>query len=406
MRDQVHVLTRRFASWGKLGRVWPLSPGVSAVILTVGAVAWILSGQIGSRSESAQANQAAGAKIGAGGHTDAPAMPVQVVTARAEDREIVARLSGRTEGGRRVALRSETAGRVAAIEARKGSRIADGAIVLRLAPDDRPAQLEQARALVRRRSMEAENASTLQVRGFQSEVKVAETASLLADARAALAAIQLDLERTTVRAPFAGVVDSLDVEIGSVVAVGSSLGTLIDLDPLRLVAFAGERAIARISAGMHGIARFPDGRERTGLVTYVSASGDAATRTFRVELAIENPGGVIPEMLSAEMILPLSRVPAVKVSPAVLVLDEAGRVGVKLVDSERRVAFRPVEIVADDADGFWLAGVPDGATLIVVGQEFVKPGMVVAAVPAGQASVPPVARAPAAGAPQGQPSAR
>ncbi|MEO1723610.1 MAG: hypothetical protein AAFR84_14550, partial [Pseudomonadota bacterium] len=60
-----------------------------------------------------------------------------------------------------------------------------------------------------------------------------------------------------------------------------------------------------------------------------------------------------------------------------LTLDDTGRLGVRTIDSESRARFIPVSVVRDTADGVWVAGLPDRATVIVVGQEFVRDGRLV-----------------------------
>ena len=67
------------------------------------------------------------------------------------------------------------------------------------------------------------------------------------------------------------------------------------------------------------------------------------------------------------------------ISPAVLTLDDAGAVGVKVVDSEDRVRFHAVNIIADTSEGVWLAGLPAKIRLITVGQEYVRDGQLVRA---------------------------
>jgi multidrug efflux system membrane fusion protein len=58
----------------------------------------------------------------------------------------------------------------------------------------------------------------------------------------------------------------------------------------------------------------------------------------------------------------------------VLTLDEAGAVGVRTVDAQGRVAFVPVQVIANASDGVWLVGLPAEANVIVVGQEYVRAG--------------------------------
>jgi multidrug efflux system membrane fusion protein len=104
------------------------------------------------------------------------------------------------------------------------------------------------------------------------------------------------------------------------------------------------------------------------------------TRTFTVELEIENADGSLPAGVTAEMNLPGSQALAQKISPALLTLDLDGNLGVKIVNDDRLVEFHPVVIAQSDTDGVWVAGLPESATIIVVGQGYVVPGQLVEAV--------------------------
>ncbi len=86
--------------------------------------------------------------------------------------------------------------------------------------------------------------------------------------------------------------------------------------------------------------------------------------------------------MTAELRLPAAERPAHRLSPAALTLSDAGAVGVKTVDADGRVRFREVEILADEPQGVWVAGLPETVTLITVGQEFVTEGQRVRPVPA------------------------
>ena len=63
-----------------------------------------------------------------------------------------------------------------------------------------------------------------------------------------------------------------------------------------------------------------------------------------------------------------------RLSPAVLTLDDEGRVGVKVINDNTTVQFLPVELIADGPEGMWLGGLPDSVELITVGHEFVSAG--------------------------------
>ena len=66
--------------------------------------------------------------------------------------------------------------------------------------------------------------------------------------------------------------------------------------------------------------------------------------------------------------------PAHYISPALLNINEAGKLGVKTLAEDNTVQFSELTIVRSDTGGVWVAGIPNQARLIVVGQGFVNTG--------------------------------
>jgi len=75
----------------------------------------------------------------------------------------------------------------------------------------------------------------------------------------------------------------------------------------------------------------------------------------------------------------VKQVASVHISPGILVLNDAGAVGVRVVQ-DGVVRFLPIQIVSDGPDGMWIAGIPEHVDIITVGQEFVTEGEKVKAV--------------------------
>lgn len=311
------------------------------------------------------------------GETPALTPSVRVRTLIAEPHAEAIAVLGRTEPSRAVTVRAETQGRVAEILVAEGAAIADGEPIVRLVEDDRRARLAEVEALLDQRTIELNAATKLADKGYQTQIRAAEMIALTEEARARLAAIELDLRRITVRAPFDGTVERRDVEVGDFVSVGDEIAYVIDLDPVLVVAELTERDIGRVARGQAASARLVTGQTVSGTIRYVSRVADPATHTFRVELEVPNPDGTIVAGATAELDVPLAPVAAHLVTPAVLTLGEDGTVGVKVVDGQGRVAFHPVTLVADGPEGVWVAGLPATATVIVVGQEFVVVGQAV-----------------------------
>jgi membrane fusion protein, multidrug efflux system len=297
-------------------------------------------------------------------------------------REVV--LNGRTEAVRTVRLAAEVSGRVVELAVEKGQRVAAGDVVAQLDRRDREASVAEAEATLAQRTIEYQAASRLGERGFQAETQVAASRAALETARYHLRRAEIELEHTTIAAPFAGVVEERPVELGSFVDVGDTVMRLVDLDPILVVSDVPEASIPQITVGSPAEIRLVDDSRREGTVRFVAREANERTRTFRAEVAVDNPDGAIPAGLSTTLALTLEAVPAHRVSPGILVLDDRGLIGVNAVDADSRVVFHPADIVRAEAEAIWLAGLPDRLELITVGQGFVAPGQTVAATDEGQ----------------------
>jgi len=351
-----------------------------AAALAVGSTLWIASGVVtGNEPSPVEAGQAAAPKV------SVPVVRVASLEARLKAKTVV--LFGRTEAIKQVDIAAETVGKIVTRAVKKGAWVKKGTVILRLAMDDREMRLAEAKAKLEYQEIAYNAAKQLSQQQFQSKVKLAEEWADLARARAELEAIELDIRRTKVRAPMDGFVDSLPLSIGEYIGVGDTVAGIVNLHPIRIVGQVSERNVTQIHLGGPATARLANGHEIKGVVRYISKIGSESTRTFRVDVWADNPEGSIPEGLTAEVRLPAGEELAHLVSPAVLTLDDAGAIGVKVVDGEDRVRFYPVSIVADMSEGIWLAGLPTKIRLITVGQEYVRDGQLVRVAPDQPAGV-------------------
>lgn len=351
---------------------------LTAAGMALAATAWILSGHFGHNGE---ANGKVAPEATATAEKALSLPRVRVRTQESEMRAGDLVLFGRTEAERRVEVRTETAGQVSDLVARKGDRLAKGTVIAKLAMDDRQARLAEAEARIEEARMSYEAGRKLAEKAFRSEVTVADQKAKLGTARAAVEAIRLDIERTTIRAPFDGVLDELPVQVGDYLDVAGPVATIIDLDPVLIAVEVAEKDVGRLSLGTKAQARLIDDRRVEGTIRYISKAGTMATRTFRVEVEVPNSDGSIAEGLTAEVHLATDSVRAHRIPRSVLTLADDGALGVKTVDADGTVAFHSVTLVADAPDGLWIGGLPDKATVITVGQEFVRAGQKVQPVP-------------------------
>lgn len=282
-------------------------------------------------------------------------------------------IHGSTEAKRSVTVRSEVAGRVAAVNVEHGQAVKAGAVLLQLATDDRKELLAQARALLRQRELEYQASKSLRDKGLRAQSQLAESLTLLEAARAQLKGAELNLARASITAPFDGVLQERLVDVGDYIKGGDPAALLLALDPIVVGGELAEKEVDQVAIGMAATAKLVTGAEFAGQISYISPAANSGTRSFRVEMEAENPAGQ-PAGVTAEIRVPLEEVSAHKLSPALLTLNDAGVIGVKTVNDGDVVEFHPVEILRADSEGLWVGGLPTRMRLITTGQGFVRAG--------------------------------
>ena len=275
---------------------------------------------------------------------------------------------------RETMIRAETSGEIGTVTVEKGSTLAAGDEIARIAPAERDAQLSQAQAEIERTTREVTNAQSLLDRGVATQDRLTDARAALAAAQAQLATVEQGLENTVIRAPFPGLLDDLTIDPGEYVQAGSEVGRIIDTDPITIEVQVPQQAVASIRSGQSAMVNFITGENREGTVAFVSGSANGETRTFRAEVEVPNPDGAIPAGISAQIRVPIGEAVAHFVSPAILALGTDGTLGIKTLDDDNVVGFSPVEIVRAQTDGIWITGLPSEVSIVTIGQGFVSAG--------------------------------
>ena len=289
-------------------------------------------------------------------------------------RQVDVVMRGRTEAARSVVVRSETAGVVAATPTPEGSFVRQGQVLCRLAVDARQASLDQARAHLKSRQLQRQAAEQLREKGFRSETQVLEAQANLDAATAQVRAAEIALRQVEIRAPFAGVFDRRDAEIGTYLSPGQPCGTMIELNPLLVVGDVPETQAANLRVGAPAQAKLVSGQVLNGTIRYVARDADPQTRTYHIEVSVPNPGNTVRSGLSAELRVGAGAGAAHLVPVSSLVLDAQGRQGVRYVMADGRVAFAPVTVLEEAPQGLWVSGLSGPVNVITVGQSFVAEG--------------------------------
>lgn len=282
-------------------------------------------------------------------------------------------LYGRTEPDRITTLKAEVHGKIIEVLAKRGSKVSKGEIIAKIALNDLPAQLTRSQALLKQREVEYEGALKLNKQGYQGKVHLAQSYAALESVNAEIQRLELNIAHTIIKAPFTGILNTRYVEVGDYVASGDDIAMIADLDPLIVRAHATEQQISQLSVGQVARVSLLNGEQAEGELRYIASVGNDATNTFKIEVAIDNKKARLFAGLSSELTIDLAKMSAIKISPALLALDEQGNIGVKSVKNSI-VHFTPIQIIKSENDGVWLTGLGEKADIIVLGQGFVRAG--------------------------------
>ena len=181
----------------------------------------------------------------------------------------------------------------------------------------------------------------------------------------------VELNRTEVKAPFSGYIEEI-VKPGNFLERGQVCATIIQLDPISLIAGVPEYDINKVQVNQNVYVELVTGQQIIGKLTFVSKSASPDTRTFSVESQISNNDGSIKDGLTAEISIEIDKVKAHKISPSILLLNDEGKLGIRYVKNSKFAQFIEVTILEDSEEGLWVTGIPEEIEIIIQGQGFVE----------------------------------
>jgi len=355
---------------------------ILAVAIVIGATLWIGSGVFG-RTEG---------PVTAAGEAAAPAaqplFQVAIIEAAVEDHSRRLVISGRTEADDRARAVARATGSIVALNVRRGDHVKEGDVIATLSDEARAAQVAEAEALVEQRQIDLDAKLKLIDRGVLPANEKSLLQSELRAAEATLAMARAEHERGEIRAPISGVISDVPVTTGQPLEMNALVAEIIALDPMLAVAEVAERQLGAIKLGDPAEALLVTGQKAIGTVRFISPTASEGTRTYRVEVELQNSEAAIPDGVTGEIAFKLAAVEAVRIPRSALTFSTSGELSVRAVQTDGIVATIPVAIIEDAREEVWVSGPEAGARIVVQGQDFVKDGQKVETVPAPQNATP------------------
>ncbi|MDC0334815.1 efflux RND transporter periplasmic adaptor subunit [Amylibacter sp.] len=325
---------------------------------------------------------------------------VSVLVQKSNEQEVTngILLRGQTEAFKSVQVKAETSGSVISQPIRKGTFVKNGELLCELEVGTKSDVLSEAKVALalsldeldasihqyELRVQAAERQKSLLKRGVGTEAAVeaaelsassAETQSLskrqaVANVEARINRATTELNNTKIIAPFDGLLESDTAEYGDFMQTGAPCGTLLALNPIKLIGYATETQVSKIKVNTTAGARLISGDTVSGTVSFISRSADPTTRTFLVETTVPNENYEIREGSTADIYISLSGAKGHLLPQSSLTLNSSGVLGVRIALNDK-AKFIPINIIRDSEEGVWVTGLPDRVDVIIVGQEYV-----------------------------------
>jgi HlyD family secretion protein len=302
-------------------------------------------GETGAGGDGDSTGTAGSDSATAAGDTAAPVstLTLPVTAEEAIDGDLVLSIitTGLVRSESETKLKAEVGGKIVEILARPGERVRKDAPLIRLdqyeldlAVRRAEAQLGQAQATydadVRPDSMVSGKAPT------PERKRIAEIRAGLPAAKLALETAQWDKERSTLRAPFEGIINHLDVSLGERISAGQLVTTIVDAINLRIEARVLEHDIALVKPGgdaQVSSAAAPN-RMARGRITSVLPMVDSISRSGRAYVRLTSNDVLRPGMY-ADVKLEAQRLTNRRLVPSPAIIQRDGRDLVFVVKDNR-----------------------------------------------------------------------
>ena len=351
-----------------------------AIVIFIAVVAWMLIPRegISTAGEAKPVVVVTAAPEGSNAGEGLETPLVRTLAVSEEDYTQQIRIRGRTQAFRHVMVRAEEPGKLISEPVARGTRVSQGDVLCELAIDARDADLSESLSRLEQTQFEYKASLDLQKRGLQSDVIVAQQKAAVSAAEAAVSRAELALARTKILAPFDGVVETRSVELGDLLNVGAVCASVLDDSPMLLVGLVPEQNITALEVGSLVEAELVTGMRIGGHVTYLARAADTSSRSYRIEVEVDNSDTSIREGITAELLVDAQDLRAHQIPSSALTLDDTGEIGVKILDRNNVVQFQGVNIIGDSSNrlnsGVWVTGLSGTTTLVTIGQEIVFPG--------------------------------
>jgi len=320
----------------------------------------------------------AACRPGAGGLGEGggpPPIPVQTVTVTPTPIPRTLSAVGTLESPQSTELAAERAGKLVFLDVPEGKEVKAGHVLARIDYEQAQATVDIAQA----RHKNAQETLT-RLRTLSAKATVQQS---LDDARAALEMAQGQLEdakvalsKTTIAAPFTGVLSLRQVSLGAYLDTGKSIVRLTQVRPLHLIFSLPQRFVSQVKIGQTVRGAASSCQEKfTAQVSAIDPFLDPATRSVRIQAVVANESGRLLPGMAAEVHLETDHIPDALLIPQEAVIRQGTKRLVYTMQPDGAVQSTEVKLGLFFVNQVQVEeGLKAGAVVVAAGHQKLRPG--------------------------------
>jgi membrane fusion protein, multidrug efflux system len=200
-------------------------------------------------------------------------------------------LYGNVDVKRNAVLLPENPGNVKSISVKEGQNVAQGQVIMRLDDDLIRKNIAEVQTNYQLAKTIFEKQDGLWKQKIGSELQYLEAKARKESLENTLETLNKQLEKSTIRAPFAGVVDHIMINVGEMAAPGMPVARVIDLSDYHIEADVPEKYIASLRAGDRVDVIFPGVDTVKAAISSVGNYINPGNRTFLIQVDVDEKSG-------------------------------------------------------------------------------------------------------------------
>jgi membrane fusion protein, multidrug efflux system len=224
---------------------------------------------------------------------------ITTVSARIGEFTHYVEVTGSVLSKKNVSISAETAGRILEVPVMEGMRVNKGQILAKIDAESIQRNLEEMENSLELATTIFQKQERLWKQKIGTEIQYLEAKNRKEGLEKNLASMKTQLDKSYVRAPFNGTIETVQVRMGELVQPGVPMFEFVGESDLFIQADVSESYVGVLGKGDTVNVEFPSiNKSLTSRVSSIGGIINPNNRTFRVEVALPNMSGLKPNMIS------------------------------------------------------------------------------------------------------------